>query len=115
MNINTFSGTIGVEDHGYNYEYYEIYHNIVSEFKHKYDLSIIDIENKDRELIYRFIRKYIKEDDIRYELDDVTITFKKIRDIIRVTLVTKTCTFDKFVYKYRDLKDICNKNNKINI
>ena len=104
-----FLGTIEVNEYEYEYSDYESFHNIICDFKDKYDLTIINIGVKNDKLEYQFTRNDIEEDEVIYGMNHVTVSFSRRINFIIATLETTTGTFDKFAYMYQDLERISKK------
>lgn len=107
-----FLGTIEVNEYEYRYNNYESFHNIICDFKDKYDLTIINIGVKNDKLEYQFTRNDIGEDEVIYGMKHVIVFFSMGINSIIVTLETRTGTFDKFAYMYQDLERISKKHFK---
>ena len=104
-----FLGTIEINESNSNQ--YELFHCIISDFKNQYNLSIINIQTKDKHLEYQLMKNDLEEDEAIYGLSHIIISFKIYEDIslVIIKLENKVDNFNRFVNMYRKLEEISRK------
>lgn len=102
-----FLGTIELNES--KYDSYESFHQIISDFKDIYNLSIMNIQTKDKNLEYQFRKNDIEEDEIIYVMNYASITLSESMGSVIIKLEVIFDTFDKFVYMYRELERLTKK------
>ena len=105
-----FLGTIEMEKP--KYLTYELFHDIITEFKTVYkNLTIINIKNNNKELEYQFTINNIEEDEAIYGLSHIIISFKICEDIslVVIKLENKVENFNRFTNMYKKLEEISTK------
>lgn len=91
------------------YNNYDLFHMIISDFRNQYDLTIIDIQNIEKKLEYKFYINDIDEDEILHCSYHVKVSFSRRLNFIIVTLEATMGTFSKFIYMHNDLESISGK------
>lgn len=82
------------------YDDYELFHNIVSDFKYNHYLTILNIKIEDEKLKYGFKTS---------EGNFILVSFSGGQNFAKVTLQLDGVTFDEFSKIYKDLEKISQK------
>lgn len=87
---------------------YELYHDIITEFKSTFNLTIINIQKNNEELEYQFAINYLEEDEAIHGLSHIIISFKIYEDIslVIIKLENKVEDFNRFTNMYKKLEEI---------
>ncbi|WP_434793087.1 hypothetical protein TPDSL_22740 [Terrisporobacter petrolearius] len=88
--------------------FHESFHDIITEFKSTFNLTIINIQKNDEELEYQFAINYMEEDEAIRGLSHIIISFKIYEDIslVIIKLENKVENFNRFTNMYKKLEEI---------